>query len=185
MPKVSFVPLCAVILCGVLASAQEAPGPRLLVTEANGAYEISLGVSRLALAIPKAQLVPSAAARGSSSPTYFSFDDRGSGLMVSGWFEPEQAFRGMDEFWKGEQRGLSQNGLRVQNVVRGQVGNWQVVFYDIVIPGGRSSNVRAELVQAGTWIDVHASVTTKRSEAENRQVLRDVLEEIRVEERPR
>jgi hypothetical protein len=91
----------------------------------------------------------------------------------------------MDEFWKGEQRGLSQNGLRVQDVVRGQVGNWQVVFYDIVIPGGRSSNVRAELVQAGTWIDVHASVTTQRSEAENRQVLRDVLETIRVEERPR
>jgi hypothetical protein len=89
----------------------------------------------------------------------------------------------MDAFWSGEERGLKQNGLRIQNILREQTENWQVVFYDIPLPGGRSSNVRAERVQAGTWIDLHLSVTSDRSEAENRATLRNVLKTIRVDER--
>jgi hypothetical protein len=182
LTKVACTAVCVAALCGVVGSAQEPSAPRLLVKETNGAYELSLAVSRLVLTIPKGQLVRSG--QGSASPTYFSFEDHDSGLVISGWFEPEQAFAGMDEFWNGEQQGLTQNGFRMQNVVLGQVGGWQTVFYDIVIPRGRSSNVRAELVQAGTWIDVHASLTTKRSEADNRQALRRVLEAIHVDERP-
>jgi hypothetical protein len=129
-------------------------------------------------------LVPSPPGQGSQSPGYFSFDDRAAGLVVSGWFEPDQAFKGMDAFWGGERRGLATNGIQIQDVVMGKTGSWQTVLYDMLVPGGRSSNMRAESVRAGTWIDLHLSVTTRHSEADNRETLQKSLDAIRVDERP-
>ena len=48
---------------------------------------------------------------------------------------------------------------------------------------GRSSNVRAEWIQAGTWIDLHLSVTANQSEAAGRTTLRDFLGTLQVSER--
>jgi hypothetical protein len=172
-----------VVLCSTTGASQEPTGQRLLVNVKDGVYELALPVSRLVVMIPQGQLVPSTSGQGPASPRYFSLEDRSAGLVVSGWFEPEQAFKGLDAFWAGEQRGLTQNGIRIENAVREKSGNWQTVLYDIVLPGGRSSNMRAEWVQSGTWIDVHLSLTTRRPEAENRDALRKVIEAIRVEER--
>jgi len=183
MARMWFALLSGVVLYGVTGATQELVGPRLVINERNGAYELSLAVSRLVMTIPKEQLLPSAPGQGSQSPGYFFLEDRGAGLVVSGWFEPEQAFRGIEAFWAGERRGLAQNGIQIQNVVTGKSGTWQTVLYDIPVPGGRSSNMRAEWVQAGTWIDLHLSLTTRRSEGENRDALRKVLEAIRVVER--
>lgn len=36
---------------------------------------------------------------------------------------------------------------------------WQAVAYDKALPGGVNANVRAELARAGTWVDLHISVT--------------------------
>jgi len=90
----------------------------------------------------------------------------------------------MDAFWGGERRGLATNGIQIQDVVMGKTGSWQTVLYDMLVPGGRSSNMRAESVRAGTWIDLHLSVTTRHSEADNRETLQKSLDAIRVDERP-
>ena len=179
--------LAAVALCvslvSTVAAGQDAASQRLAIAEKNGAYELSVPVSRLVMTVPKGQLVATQPAASSGNPRYFSFDDKKAALVLSGWFEPEQEFKGLDAFWAGEQRGLTQNGIRIENIVKDKIQNWQVVLYEIRLPGGRSSNMRAEFVQAGTWIDLHLSITSNRSEAENQAALRKVLETIRVVER--
>jgi hypothetical protein len=65
----------------------------------------------------------------------------------------------MKEFWAAERAAMTKQGLDAQDVVHEQVGKWSTVCYDILVPGGRNANVRAEWVQAGTWIDLHASLT--------------------------
>ena len=185
MTKVWFAAVCCAVLYGATGSAQSQAESRLVITEKNDTYELSLAVSRLVVMIPKQRFVPSAPGQGSQAPRYFSFEDRAAGLVVSGWFEPEQAFRGMEAFWAGEQRGLTQNGFQIQNIVSEKRDAWQIVLYDIPVPGGgRSSNMRAERVQAGTWIDLHLSLTSRGAERENRAALRKLLEAMRVEERP-
>jgi len=164
-----------------LVAGQGSPSPRLVIGEKSGAYELTVAVSRLTMTIPKGGLavMPS----GSGGPRYFSLEDRQAALIVSGWFEADRGFTGIDAFWAAEQRPLIQRGIQLQNVVKEPVGSWQVVLYDILVPGGRSTHMRAERVQAGTWIDLHLSVTADRPETENRALLRKALESIRVDER--
>jgi hypothetical protein len=111
------------------------------------------------------------------------FEDRESALVISGWFEPEQAFSNMKQFWSEEQANLIKQGLKLQNIQLEQIGKWDVVLYDISLPGGRSSNMRAEWIQSGTWIDIHMSLTNVNSEAENRSALRDVVQKIVITEK--
>jgi hypothetical protein len=89
----------------------------------------------------------------------------------------------MDAFWSGEQRSLTQNGLQLQNITKERIGNWDVVLYDIAVPGGRSVNMRAECVQSGTWIDLHLSVTTNQSKTDGQKLLRDALNAMQVSEK--
>jgi len=175
--------LTCVSLVAMAAAGQDAASQRLVIAEKNGAYELSVPVSRLVMTLPKGQFTSSQPDASSGNPRYFSFQDKKAALIVSGWFEPEQAFNGLEDFWAGEQRSLTQNGIRIENIVKDKIQKWQVVLYEVRLPGGRSSNMRAEFVQAGTWIDLHLSVTSDRPEAENQAALRKVLETIRVEER--
>ena len=183
MSTVRITTMAIIIVCvSICLAAQDTSSERLVVTEKDGAYELMVPVSRLSVTIPKGQLVPSKSGAGSDSPRYFSLQDP-RGLVISGWFEPDQSFEGMDPFWAGEQRSLIQNGLKIQNVIREKIGKWQVVFYDVPLLGGRSSNMRAEWIQAGTWIDLHLSATADQSAAEGQKVLRSVLSEIQVKEK--
>jgi tetratricopeptide (TPR) repeat protein len=70
-------------------------------------------------------------------------------------------------------------------VTRVRIGNWQVILYHIPVSPGRSSDMRAEWVQSGTWIDLHLSVMMSRNEsdAEGEKILRDALSSIQVSER--
>lgn len=162
-------------------SAAQTPSPdHLVITERADGYEVMVPVSRVSLAIPKGQLVPSKPTVESGNPRYFSLEGRGRPLMISGWFEPEQAFSGIDSFWAGEQRSLTQNGIQLQNISRERIGNWQVILYDIRMPSERNFNMRAEWVGNGTWIDLHLSVTSDQPETEAQKTLRDALSAIRV-----
>jgi hypothetical protein len=172
----------AILIVSSLVAAQVPSSQRLLVVEKEGAYELSVPVSRLSLTIPKGQLLPSKSSADAGNPRYFMFEDRKLSLILSGWFEPEQSFKGMDAFWAGEQGSLTQNGIQIQNVSRERIGSWQVVLYDIRLPGGRSFNMRAECVQAGTWVDVHLSVTGNPSDMDGQKILRDTLGTIQVRE---
>jgi hypothetical protein len=47
----------------------------------------------------------------------------------------------------------------------------------------RGSHLRAHWVQAGTWIELHLSITSSRASADNRAALLALLGEIRVSEK--
>ena len=179
--RLAVMAIVALSIAAVLA-AQDA-SQRLVVAEKDGNFELSVPVSRLMLTIPKGQLRAQKSSAGSDSPRYFVFEDRGHALVISGWFEPEQSFKSMDSFWSGEQRSLAQNGLQLENITKEQIGHWQVVLYDIGLPGGRSFNMRAECVQAGTWIDLHLSATSKESKTDGQKILRDTLSAFQVSEK--
>ena len=61
--------------------------------------------------------------------------------------------------------------------------DWEAVIYDIETPFGSNSNIRANWVQAGTWIDLHLSITSNRPPAENRAKLKSVLKSVRVRQK--
>lgn len=56
-------------------------------------------------------------------------------------------------------------------------------MYDMALPFGANSHIRAHWVQAGTWIDLHLSITTERTIDENRAVLKRVLKSISVKQK--
>jgi hypothetical protein len=182
--KMVRVAVMAILVLGVAAVvAGQDSSQRLVVAERDSSYELTVPVSRLTLTIPKGKLVAQKSSGGSDSPRYFMFENRENALIVSGWFEPEQSFKSMDAFWSGEQRSLTQNGLQLQNITKERIGNWDVVLYDIAVPGGRSVNMRAECVQSGTWIDLHLSVTTNQSKTDGQKLLRDALNAMQVSEK--
>jgi len=179
--RVAVVVIFALGVAAVLAGQDSSQ--RLAVTVRDNVYELNVPVSRLILTIPKGQLLAQKSSAGSDSPRYFLFEDKKNALIVSGWFEPDQSFKSIDAFWASEQRSLTQNGLQLQNVTKEQIGNWQVVLYDIGMSGGRSVNMRAEYVQAGTWIDLHLSVSENPSKPDGQKVLRDTLNTFQVSEK--
>jgi hypothetical protein len=156
----------------------------LQVIDKNGAYELSVPVSHLVMTIPKENLSQQRNPSGGSanSPRYFYFADQKKALLISGWFESASGFKGMERFWKGETQSW---GQKPKNVSFQQMGNWNVVIYDMEIPLPKASNshIRAELVQSGTWIDLHLSLTAEQSSKESRAELVKTLKKILVFER--
>jgi hypothetical protein len=156
----------------------------LHVIEKNGAYELSVPVSQLVMTIPKENLSPERNPSGGSanSSRYFYFADQKRTLLISGWFESATAFKGMEGFWKGETQSW---GQEPKNVSFQKIGNWNTVIYDMEVPLPKASNshIRAELVQSGTWIDLHISLTGEQSTKDSRSELVKTLKKILVVER--
>jgi hypothetical protein len=135
------------------------------------------------MVIPKAGLARGTG--GGASPRYFYFSDSTRGLVVSGWFEPAQAFKGVEAFWSEETASWKRGGLPPpKNVETRSSGEWQTIGYDMDLPSGSNSHLRAHLVRAGTWIDVHLSATADRPESELHSELDAILASISVSERP-
>ena len=42
-----------------------------------------------------------------------------------------------------------------------QEGAWEVVAFDVSLPGAIQSNLRAERVEDGTWVDLHLSTIAR------------------------
>ncbi len=63
---------------------------------------------------------------------------------------------------------------------------WEAVAYDIPVPlqTEKNSHIRAYWVQAGTWIDLHLSLTSKAENVELREKLTKLLKSIQVKQRP-
>jgi hypothetical protein len=156
----------------------------LQVIAKSDAYELSVPVSHLVMTIPKKNLSPQRNPSGGSAnrPTYFYFSDEKKALIISGWFESADGFKGMERFWKSETQSW---GQKPSNVSFEQIGNWNVVIYDMEIPLPKASNshIRAELVQSGTWIDLHLSLTAEQSTKDSRAELVKTLKTILVVER--
>ena len=62
------------------------------------------------------------------------------------------------------------------------VGDWAGAAYDISVPGGGSeyvnTHIRAELIKAGTWVDLHVSITAQKPAADARSEALEFLKSI-------
>jgi hypothetical protein len=148
----------------VPAAVAQDPSGTLVVTMLEDSIEMSVPASRLTLNFPRGALAAVNEPRtgAAASSRYFHFNDEKRGLVVSGWFEPASSYVGFEKFWTGELLAMKKHGIPIReapDVVN--VGPWQAVAYDVDLPNGVSANVRAELISAGTWVDVHISVTSK------------------------
>lgn len=176
------------ILAAIYAasSAAASKGPPLEVKEVKGTYQLTVPVSRLVMTIPKQNFERKRNDAGGSadSPRYFYFLDRKTGYRVSGWFEPAEAFSGMEKFWKAETDAWNRNGLpEPKDVAFQKIGKWDSIIYDMTLDRRTSSHIRGHWVQAGTWIDIHLSVTTDRPSKEQRAMLTTLLKGIEVKEK--
>ncbi len=167
-----------------LSASAPAPDVLQVKLEAN-AYQLSVPVSRLMLKIPAAGLAQQNVRLGGSTnnPRYFEFVNSTRGLIISGWFEAAGGFKEIHEFWQGEAKAMSQPGLPPPEDVRFlTAGPWQVVAYrtSLQLPHGSNAHIRAELVESGTWIDLHLSMTSNLTVADAQAEMLRVLQSMQV-----
>ncbi len=168
-----------------VARAEAPADTALAIVETIRGFELTVPASRLTMIIPKAGLRLGSSPASSDSPRYFYLSDSSNGLVLSGWFEPAQAFKGIKEFWAEETAAWKRGGLPpARNVKIETLGEWEAIKYDIDVPMGYNSHIRAHLVRAGTWIDVHLSATADRPRVELRKSLQTALNSISVLEKP-
>jgi hypothetical protein len=175
-----------VLFCKVGVCQESSKATTLEILKSNGNYVLTVPVSRLVMTIPKGKLALKVNRAGGSadSPRYFYFEDKDSRLLISGWFESDQGFPGIKQFWTNETAEWKREGLpEARDVAFVQLGDWNAVLYGIDSTVGRNSHVRAHWVQAGTWIDIHLSLTADLHQKEIREELQSVLKTISVAER--
>lgn len=169
------------------ASAAAERPEALIVAQTGTDYLLRVPVSRLQMTIPSAGLSRQAPDIGGSTdnPRYFNFTDASRGLVLSGWFESADGFTNLPDFWKREQAAWRDHGLPVaENVSMEVISAWQVIFYDVSLPGISNHHMRAHYIGAGTWIDLHVSITGSGPDAASRPALEAVLKGISVSEFP-
>jgi len=156
---------------------------RIVVSELAETYEITVPVSRLAVVIPKGHFVRvSDASIGSiESRRYFQLKDTQRHIIVSGWFEPQEEFHGIEKFWAGETAAWTEHKLPLPETSEfKKIGNWDTVVYQMAQSSGSNPHIRAHWLQAGTWIDLHLSMESELSKKDSEQALETLLSQIRV-----
>ena len=182
--------ICAALLVGLFrpAIATDPSSASLVMNNDGDRITLSVPVSKIEISLPRGDLEGNVGSRTGSaaSPRYFRFDDSKHGIIVSGWFESANQFRGFEEFWKSELQSMKANGVALRgapDIVR--VGPWVATAYDVDVGklNGANSHLRSELIQAGTWIDLHISVTREGSADDARKFALEFLKGIVVTER--
>jgi hypothetical protein len=95
------------------------------------------------------------AASSNPSPRYFNFSSKDEGLFVSGWFEPDREFPGVDARWKETAENARNMGIgEPRDVQFAKVGLWDVMSYELHVANLTNTDLFAEYVQAGTWLEL-------------------------------
>jgi hypothetical protein len=85
------------------------------------------------------------------------------------------------EFWM-DQFSLSQ----ILNYEIRDFGNWTAFLYDVPVPEEfkdvHSSHMRASLFHGDTWIDLHLSITDRRSSEYLHNILFEYLKTVQIQE---
>ena len=169
-----------------VASGAATKGEVLQISEGRDAFMLAVPISKLEMSIPKNGFAETKNTGGGAagSPRYFSFQDEETGVRLSGWFEAQGRFTSARKVWEAETKDWSRRGLPVPaNVSFQAIGGWDAVVYDLPMPGGSNTHIRAHWVKSGTWIDVHLSMTSQRPIAECRARVLAVLKTFQVKER--
>jgi len=170
-------------------TAAQAPVVRpdaLQIISTEQAYDLTVPASRLTMRLPLGglSLTNSAIGGSTNNPRYFHFRDDAKQVIISGWFESDQAFPGLQKIWEDEVMVSKKNGLPdAQRVVFGKLGNWETIAFERAVPNVTDSHLHAHWVQAGTWIDLHASLTTNGSSQDARAKLEALLRTIVVKQK--
>jgi hypothetical protein len=188
MKYASVIGLLGIMAAGsfVAALASEDASSTLVVTNLQDSIELSVPVSTLTLVFPRGNLASVEEPRvgATASPRYFHLVDEKRGLVVTGWFESASSWDGFEKFWAGELRAMKNAGVSIRkapDVVA--AGPWLAAAYDVDLPrNGTSANVRAELIRAGTWIDIHISITSDLPQSEEREQAVQFLRSIAIKE---
>ena len=178
------------LLATNIVGAAESRDSTMVMTIEGDTIELTVPVSALSLRIPKGDLAPVEESKtgAQASARYFHLAGASRGLVVSGWFEPAQAFKGFEKFWVSEFSAMKQSGLiPTAPPTSVAVGNWLGAAYEIPLPNGVaegvSTHIRAELIKAGTWIDLHISITSLQPLADVRSEALEFLKSIVVNEK--
>ncbi len=185
--RASIFAAVVLLFCKVGTCQESSKATTLEIVESAGNYVLTVPVSRLVMTIPKGgpALKVNRTGGSSDSPRYFYFEDKDSALFISGWFESDEGFRGIKQFWANETAAWKRGGLpEARDVTFVQLGDWNAILYEIDSPIGKNSHIRAHWVQAGTWIDIHLSLTADLPQKEIREKLQTILKTISVAERP-
>lgn len=178
------------LLIAIPCAAANAPKEvTLQVIELDNNYQLSVPVSQLIMIIPKGKLLQQNNASGGStdSPRYFYFEDKKQGMIASGWFESSKGYSNFNKLWNDEKISWQSNSIPMPiNEKIFKLDGWEAVAYDVPVPlqAGNNSHIRAYWVQAGTWIDLHLSLTAKAKNLELREELTKLLKSIQVKQRP-
>lgn len=166
---------------------KDTPRPdRLTISERAEVYELTVPVSRLVMTIPKEGITQkeSSSADATASPRYFYLENKKATILLSGWFEPQDSFPGMDKFWEAETSAWARGKLpKPTNVTFKKIGGWDAIVYRMPAAAGSGSHIRAHWLQAGTWIDIHLSSHGEGSADEKTASLESLLGKIRVSEK--
>lgn len=186
---ISLVALIGLLSTGVVVAADSGDST-IVITVTSDTIELKVPVSAISLRIPKGNLAPVEESKtgAQASPRYFHFVDAGRGLVVSGWFESAKTFKGFESFWVGEFSAMKRTGLiPTAPPASIAIGNWSGAAYEIPLPSGVgegiNTHIRAELIKAGAWVDLHISLTTEKPLADARSEALEFLESIVVIEK--
>jgi len=148
------------------------------ISEVDDKYLLSVPESQVILKFPKGNFLRAYPRIGgaTANPRYFFFEDKKAGIIVSGWFEPEKLYPGIQQLWEQDTKAYARSGLSSpQNVSFEKQGIWDLIFFSRVgLP-----NMRANCVLAGTWIDLHISLYP--SSTDDRARLIEFLKSVEVE----
>lgn len=174
---------------GVAAARQDPVAQfRLTITQDGGDYVLTLPASQLVMRLPKGDWVRASnnIGGGTANPGYFYFENKTAKQIfaASGWFEPAGGFKGVDAMWADELASFKRNGQPMPAKVSfEEIGSWKAILYSVEMSGMTSAHIRAHWLQAGTWIDLHLSLTSFDSAPDSWRKLRDVLKAIQVLEK--
>ena len=149
-------------------------------------YELDVPISKLVMIIPKDGFVQkdNRQGRGTDNPRYFYFVNERQKIIISGWFEPEQKYSGIETILENDMKASAAANLPLpKNVSFITVSNWDAVIFDQPYDGFTIAHLRAHWLQAGTWIDIHISQKSNSSNSEARSRLIEILKAIQVREK--
>lgn len=180
--KASFGPTDPLVLgSSNWAAAQQS----IAIVEQEQSVEITVPVAKLVIRIPKANFrrLPRPDVGGATaSPRYFVLYDEIRNIRLSGWFEPSSAFVGVKDIPPSVLNGKT---IAHKNVAYKKIGDWDTVEFDDVDDSIKlnMANIKAHLVRAGSWVELHLSINSLQPLTEKHELLADFLRSIQVFER--
>lgn len=165
---------CIFLMLG--CSSHSVQESSITALELNNTIELTVPASKVKITIPKLGFVKQND-NPSNSYRYFFYWDTNEQLGVSGWFEPESQFKGTKHHWNDFL--AKWKGNPPTNVSFEQLNGWELVRYNIDIQGCVQSNVKAFILNSGTWIEIHVS-SFCRDGIEQADVI-DFIKKIKVE----